>query len=132
MRQNRIYPFVCASCHARFDSFGLTFESYGPVGDRRAKDLAGRPVDTHATYPSGEQGQGLEGLQTYIRAHREKDFLDNLSEKMLVYALERSELISDEPLLETMRTKLAASNYRLPSLIVPIATVPEQKRFAIP
>jgi hypothetical protein len=33
----------CASCHARFDSFGLVFEGYGPVGEARAKDLAGRP-----------------------------------------------------------------------------------------
>ena len=32
----------CSSCHARFDSFGLTFEGYGPVGETRTKDLAGR------------------------------------------------------------------------------------------
>ncbi len=43
----------CASCHARFDSFGLAFEGYGPVGERRTKDLAGRPVDTRATFPGG-------------------------------------------------------------------------------
>ena len=30
---------TCASCHARFDSFGLAFEGYGPVGERRTKDL---------------------------------------------------------------------------------------------
>src|SRR5439155_11672391 len=33
----------CAACHAKFDSFGLVFEGYGPVGERRSKDLAGRP-----------------------------------------------------------------------------------------
>ena len=32
---------ACSSCHARFDSFGLTFEGYGPVGETRTKDLAG-------------------------------------------------------------------------------------------
>ena len=116
---------MCASCHARFDSFGLTFENYGPVGDRRTKDLAGRPVDTHGTYPGGEQGQGLEGLQGYIRAHREKDFLNNLTEKLLVYALGRSQLISDEPLLETMRMKLAASDYKLSALIDTIVASPQ-------
>ena len=40
-RKHRANP-VCAACHARFDSFGLAFEGYGPVGDARTKDLAGR------------------------------------------------------------------------------------------
>jgi hypothetical protein len=120
---------VCASCHARFDSFGLAFEGYGPVGEKRTKDLAGRPVDTHATFPGAAsdagQASGLEGLQTYIRAHREKDFLNNLNEKMLVYALGRSPLLSDEPLLEAMRTKLADSGYRISALIETIVTSPQ-------
>jgi hypothetical protein len=116
---------VCASCHARFDSFGLTFENYGPVGERRSKDLAGRPVDTHATFPGGDEGTGFEGLQTYIRGHREKDFVNNLSEKMLVYALGRSRLLSDEPLVDAMRTNLAAGGYRFSSLIETIVTSPQ-------
>ena len=116
---------VCASCHARFDSFGLAFEGYGPIGERRTKDLAGRAVDTHATFPGGEQGAGLEGLQAYIRAHREKDFLNNLSQKLLVYALGRSAVLSDETLLEQMRTKLAASGYRFSALIETIVTSPQ-------
>src|SRR6185369_8035339 len=104
---------ACASCHARFDSFGLAFEGYGPVGEKRSKDLAGRNVDTSATFPGGVQGTGLEGLQAYIRSHREKDFTNNLSGKMLVYALGRSPVLSDEPLLEQARAKLAASGYRI-------------------
>ena len=116
---------VCAACHARFDSFGLTFENYGPVGDRRTKDLAGRTVDTHATFPGGSEGDGFEGLLTYIRGHREKDFLNGLSDKMLVYALGRSLLISDGPLLEAMRTNLAANGYKFSSLIDTIVTSPQ-------
>jgi mono/diheme cytochrome c family protein len=130
-RENR----VCASCHARFDSFGLALEGYGPVGEKRTKDLAGRLVDTHAAFPGenqpgenqpgGEQGTGLEGLQSYIHAHREKDFLNNLSQKMLVYALGRSPLLSDEPLLEGMRTRLAGSGYRISALVETIVTSPQ-------
>jgi len=44
---------------------------------------------------------------------------------MLVYALERSPLLSDEPLLERMRTKLAESGYRISSLIETIVTSPQ-------
>ena len=116
---------VCASCHARFDSFGLAFEGYGPIGDRRSEDLAGRPVDTRATFPGGEEGTGLEGLEVYIRTHREKDFLNNLGSKMLVYALGRSTMLSDEPLLERMRTRLAESGYRMSALIETIVASPQ-------
>ena len=44
---------ACASCHARFDSMGLVFEGYGPIGERRTKDLGDRPVDDSATFPGG-------------------------------------------------------------------------------
>jgi hypothetical protein len=117
-RENKL----CASCHARFDSFGLAFEGYGPTGERRTKDLAGRAVDVRATFPGGEEGSGLDGLQNYIRAHREKDFLNNLCEKMLVYALGRSPMISDEPLLEAMKTKLVTSGYKMSALIETVVT----------
>lgn len=116
---------ACASCHARFDSFGLVFEGYGPVGERRINDLAGRAVDARASFPDGTEGAGIWGLQTYIRARREQDFLNNLSEKMLAYALGRSLLISDEPLLETMRVKLAANGYKMSALIEIIVTSPQ-------
>ena len=81
---------ACAACHARFDSFGLAFEGYGPIGETRTKDLAGHPVDTQAVFPGGSQGAGFDGVQAYIREHRQKDFIDNLSRKLLAYALGRS------------------------------------------
>ena len=73
----------CASCHARFDSFGLVFEGYGPVGERRTTRLR-RPTGRHRapTFPGGSEGAGLAGLREYIRAHRENDFLDNLCRKL--------------------------------------------------
>ena len=52
---------ACAACHARFDTFGLAFGGYGPVGEARTKDLAGHAVDTQATFPGGSQGTGIAG-----------------------------------------------------------------------
>ncbi len=124
LAQHRSNP-ACAGCHARFDAFGLTLENYGPVGETRTKDLAGHPVDTQASFPGGSQGDGLSGLQAYIHANREKDFLDNFSRKLLVYALGRSLLLSDEPLLQRMNSRLAASGYRISVLIEGIATSPQ-------
>jgi hypothetical protein len=124
LAQHRSNP-ACAGCHARFDTFGLTLEGYGPVGEARTKDLAGHEVDTQATFPGGSQGTGMAGLQTYIRANRQFDFVDNLSRKMLVYALGRSLILSDEPLIERMNAKLAASGYRISALMDTIITSPQ-------
>ena len=122
--QHRSNP-ACASCHARFDSFGLTLENYGPIGEARTQDLAGHAVDTQASFPGGSEGKGLTGLQAYIRVKREKDFLDNFSRKLLVYALGRSPLLSDEPLIQRMNARLIASGYRVSALIETIVTSPQ-------
>jgi hypothetical protein len=123
---------VCASCHAKFDSFGLVFEGYGPVGDARTKDLAGRPVDTSVTYPGGAQANGVEGLLAFIREHKQKGFVDNLNRKMLAYALNRSLQLSDELLIEQMNTRLAAKQYRFDSLLETIVTSPQFLNKRIP
>ena len=115
----------CAGCHARFDSFGLAFENYGPVGERRSKDLAGRPVDIQASFPGGGQGAGFEGVQAYIRAHREQDYIDNLSRKLLAYALGRSLQLSDDLVVEQMRKAVTANGYRFSPLVETIVTSPQ-------
>ena len=116
---------VCAGCHARFDVFGLAFEGYGPVGEVRTKDLADRPVDTSATFPGGSQGSGFEGVQTYIKAHRQNDFVSNLSHKLLAYALNRSLQLSDEPAVDRMQVRLAANENRFSVLVETIVTSPQ-------
>jgi mono/diheme cytochrome c family protein len=113
---------ACAACHARFDSFGLAFESYGPVGELRTKDLAGRPVETRAEFPGGGQGDGYESVLAYVREHRQNDFTANLSRKLLAYALGRSLQLSDEPLVERMNAASAARGYRFVPLVEAIVT----------
>jgi hypothetical protein len=112
----------CAGCHRRFDSVGLVFEDYGPVGERRAKDLGGRPVQTTATFPDGKDRIGLEGLRAYLREKRQNDFVDNLCRKLLSYALGRSLQLSDRKALQDMRAKLAANGHSFGSLVDAIVT----------
>ena len=116
---------VCAGCHARFDSFGLAFEGYGAIGERRTVDFGGHAVDTQVTFPGDVSGNGLAGLRDYIRAHREGDFIDNLNRKLLAYGLGRTLIMSDDSLLAEMKTKLAAENYRFDSMIETIVTSPQ-------
>ena len=116
---------ACASCHQRFDSLGLVFEGFGPVGELRTLDLGGHPVDTQAAFPDGSEGRGVEGLRAYIHAHRQEDFLDNLCRKLLSYALGRSLILSDEITVRDMRARLAANGQRFGSLVQTIVTSPQ-------
>jgi hypothetical protein len=115
----------CAPCHQRFDSIGLTFEGYGPIGERRETDLGGRPVQTLATFPDASEGEGLEGLRRYLRDQRHDEFVDNLCRKLLSYALGRSLIVSDRKMIDDMKTKLAADGYAMGSLIESIVTSPQ-------
>ena len=113
---------ACAGCHQRFDAVGLVFEGFGPIGERREKDLGGRPVEFQAVFPDGTEGIGVEGLRTYLTSTRRDEFVMNLSRKMLAYGLGRSLLLSDQQLLDQLQTKLAADDYRFENLIETIIT----------
>lgn len=121
LAQHRNNP-ACASCHQRFDNYGLAFESYGPVGDRRTKDMAGHPVDTKVTFSNGWSGDGFQAIEQYIREHRQNDFLDNISRKFLGYALNRSLMLSDEPVVEQMKSALSANGYKFVPMVDAIVT----------
>ena len=98
---------------------------FGPIGERREKDLAGRVIDARATFPGGGEGTGIEGLRQHIRERRQNDFIENLSRKLLVYALGRSPMLPDDLLIQEMKRKLAADDYRFGSLIESIVTSPQ-------
>lgn len=121
MARHRSDP-LCSGCHAKFDAMGLVFEGFGPTGEKRTKDLAGRTVDISAVFPGGSQGAGVGGLREYIRGHRQDDFVKNLSEKLLVYALGRSLMLTDEPLIQDIGRKMTAGGYHFSTLIESIVT----------
>jgi hypothetical protein len=124
LAQHRENP-LCAACHAKFDSFGLAFEGYGPVGDSRRRDLAGRKIDTEVTYPGGSKGNAIEGLLTYIRENRQQQFVNNFIRKLLSYSLNRSLQLSDESLIETMENGIAAQQYRMNWVVETIVASPQ-------
>lgn len=112
----------CASCHNKIDSFGLVFEGFGPVGEVRTTDLAGRPAEINAVFPDGAERTGLPGLQNYLRTKVEHEFLDNLCRKLMSYALGRGLLPSDDLVIESMIEKLAANGNRFDTIVEQIVT----------
>ena len=112
----------CAACHARFDSFGLAFEGFDPVGKRRTHDLGGRMVDARATFPKGIEGEGMQGIRQYIRGHREENFVRGFSSKLLAYALGRSLSLSDDLLIRKVGAKLGKNGCCFETVIESIVT----------
>ena len=94
------------------------FEGFGPVGERRSRDLGGRPVDATATFPGGGEGDGVPGLAAYIRSHRQADFVENLSRKLLAYALGRELQASDAAAVKAITADLAKNENRFETLVL--------------
>ena len=121
LERHRANP-SCAACHARFDSFGLAFETFDPVGRRRTSDLAGRAVDARAAFPGGVEGEGLQGMRQYIRGHREDNFVRGFTGKLLAYALGRSLALSDEVLIREISGKLGKNGCCFETVVDNIVT----------
>ena len=121
LAKHREHP-NCAACHDRFDSLGLVFENFGPIGERREFDFGNRPISTAATFPDGSSGAGIKGIKTYIRSNRESEFYSNFCRKLLAFALNRTLLMSDDPLIERMLANLKDSDYRFSVAIESIVT----------
>jgi hypothetical protein len=115
----------CAGCHNRFDSVGLVFEGFGPIGELRTTDLGGKPVETLALFPDGGERKGLDGLRDYLRNKRQNDFIDNLCRKLLSYGLGRGLQLSDQKTLAEMRRKLIADDYGFGGLVESIVLSPQ-------
>ena len=124
MARHRADP-NCASYHATFDFFGLAFEAYGPVGERRERDLGGRVVDPATEFPDGVRRSGVAGILEYVRASRQQDVVDNLSRRLTSYALGRGVILSDRTLLGQMQAALRANGYRFSSAVETLVTSPQ-------
>jgi Protein of unknown function (DUF1585) len=89
-------------------------------------------VDTKAEFPGGIPGAGFADVQNFIREHRQNDFVDNLSRKLLAYSLGRSLLLSDDLVVDKMKAKVSAGGYRFSSLVEAVVTSPQFLNKRIP
>jgi hypothetical protein len=120
MEQHQTDP-VCASCHTRMDPLGFALENYDGVGKWRVKDV-GVVIDASARLPDGAQFTGPAGLkQALLNGHRD-EYLQTVTEKLLMYALGRGLEYYDKPAVRAIVREAAGDNYRLSSLITAIVT----------
>jgi len=111
----------CAGCHVLIDGYGLALEGYDAIGRARTRDLADRPIETRATLIDGTPVDGAADLRKYLLTKKRDVVLRQFCRKLLGYALGRSVMLSDKPLLTEMQRQLAAHEYRFSAAVETIA-----------
>lgn len=96
----------CSGCHARIDLFGFALENFDAIG-------RWRQADAKVSLPNGTAINGLDGLRTYLSTIRRDDFVRQFCRKLIGFALGRSFMLSDRPLLEQMQADLAANGFKV-------------------
>lgn len=91
----------CINCHSRIDPLGFALEQYDSLGRWRDAYQGGQPIDTAGVLSDGTKIADLAGLKEYLQSQRPQ-LERNLCGKLLAYALGRTELASDQPLIGEM------------------------------
>ena len=94
----------CASCHTRIDPMGFPLERYDAIGRWRESYSDGKPVHDSSTLADKTPISGVDGLLEYLKKE-EKQVLKTMSYKLLGYALGRTVLASDQPLIDQLTEK---------------------------
>lgn len=105
----------CAVCHKRLDPIGLAMENFDAVGVWRTIE-AGKPIDATGELPGGVRFDGPVELKR-VMLSRGDQFVQNLSEKMLIYATGRGTEPFDRPTIQKITQSVEDQQYRMQSLI---------------
>ena len=105
----------CAICHNRLDPLGLSFENFDAVGHWRDTDN-GKPIDPSGTLPGNIPVRGPKDLKRILLS-RSDQFVENLSAKVLTYAIGRGIEPFDRPAIRQIATQTRAQNDRFSALI---------------
>jgi len=121
LEQHRIDP-TCASCHNMMDPIGFALENFDHIGKYR-EQTDGLPVNTGATFWDGTDFEGPEGLFNILMA-RSDLFVENFTEKLMIYALGRKVEYFDKPFVRDVVEEASREDFRFGSLVKAIALSP--------
>jgi hypothetical protein len=110
---------TCAACHMRIDPLGFPLERFDAVGRIRDRYTDGKPIDVTGELDDNQTIVGSEGLLKYLET-RDKQLMTTLSRKIVGYALGRTVLASDRPLVAEMVASGSTASFA--DLAVKIAT----------
>lgn len=117
----------CAGCHAFLDPMGFAFENYDAIGRWRDKEK-NLPIDASGSLVRGQTFQNLADLRALLVRDMSGQFIKNLAENLLTYALGRGLEFSDKPTVDQIVKRVRASGDRFQDLILAVCeSVPFQK-----
>jgi len=94
---------------------GFALENFDAIGRFRTKEEGGM-VDVSGQLGDGTQIEGINDLRAALLVKPEH-FVDNLTEKLLTYALGRGLEPFDMPVVRTIRKEAAQEEYRFSALV---------------
>jgi hypothetical protein len=119
LEQHRDKP-ACNMCHGVIDPTGLALENFDAIGRWRTRDSeANLPIDASTVLPTGVAIDGVVDLRAQLTA-RPHVFAQTVTEKLLMYAVNRRLEYFDMPQVRGIVRSAAKDNYTLSSLVVGI------------
>ena len=91
-------------------------ENFNAVGEWRTKSESNEMVDASGEMPNGTKFEGPIGLRQVLLTRREQ-FVETVTEKLLMYATGRGMEYYDFPAIRTIVREAAGHDYRMSSLI---------------
>jgi hypothetical protein len=108
---------TCAACHSKIDPLGFPLERYDAVGRWRDRYQDGKPIIDSSKTGDNTEIAGVDGLLSYL-TKQESQVLKTFSQKLVGYALGRTMLVSDQPLIEKLSQSGGANFSKLIQEIV--------------
>jgi len=105
----------CAVCHRRLDPIGLAMENFNAIGVWRDTEQ-GRLIDATGELPGGVMFNGPIELKRVMLGQHDQ-FVNNLSRKMLTYAIGRGSEPFDRPTIQQIARAVNSDRYRMQTLI---------------
>jgi hypothetical protein len=110
----------CNACHGVIDPYGLALENFTVIGAWRDYDKeAGAPIDASTELSGGRPVDGPSAL-TAALLERDDQFVQALTEKLMMYALGRELEYYDMPQVRAVVREAKAKDYRFSALVAGI------------
>jgi hypothetical protein len=108
----------CNACHGIMDPLGFALENFDAIGKWRDVDRASlTPIDASERLATGQPVKGPGDLRLAL-ASRPEQFVQTLTEKLMIYALGRTVEYHDMPAVRAIVRSAAKDNYRFESIVL--------------
>ncbi|MDB9741669.1 DUF1588 domain-containing protein [Akkermansiaceae bacterium] len=106
----------CRKCHELIDPIGFGLENFDAMGRFRTHETGGQKIDSSGEL-EGFKFSGIAELKSWLLAHKEEEFVRNITERMLSFALGRELQTFDEAAIQKITTALKENDNKLEILI---------------